>query len=277
MRRRGYVYGLIVLAIGFLAACSSSKQAPKETTVGKLPEAVYVEQCLSRPVTWETVTAKMSVEVNPGRGKSPVSVSGTLRMKRGEVIQLSIAPFLGIEVGRAEITPDGLLVLDRIHKRYVQVPFAELKEIAKADLDFHALQALFFNEVFLPGKGSLTADDVPAFRVQPADQEAWLEVRHPKRFTYRFLTAVDGGWLKETYLGLTGTPYGILWRYGDFRPLDNGRFPHAMTVTFEGGSQPAGASFGFSRLSTRSDWEVHTEIPAKYEPVDWRVLLEKLF
>ena len=277
MRKHCYCYGLVLLMMLALASCSTSKKVKSDAKVGDMPEAVYVENCIARPDSWVSITAKMSVEVNPGRGKSPVSVSGTLRMKRGEVIQLSIAPFLGIEVGRAEITPDGLLVLDRIHKRYVQVPFAELKEIAKADLDFHALQALFFNEVFLPGKAGLTADDVLAFQVQPVELGAWLEVRHPKRFTYRFLTAVDGGWLKETYLGLTGTPYGIQWRYDDFRPLDNGRFPHAMTVTFEGGSQPAGASFGFSRLSTRSDWEVHTEIPAKYEPVDWRVLLEKLF
>lgn len=48
-------------------------------------------------------------------------------MKRDEVIQLSIAPFLGIEVARAEISPDGVLVMDRMNKRYVQVPFDELK------------------------------------------------------------------------------------------------------------------------------------------------------
>lgn len=89
-------------------------------------------------------------------------------MKRDEVIQLSLtAPFIGIEVARAEISPDGILVMDRLNKRYVQVSFAELKGLAKADLDFHSLQALFLNEIFLPGKTTLSARDISAFTVHP--------------------------------------------------------------------------------------------------------------
>lgn len=44
--------------------------------------------------------------------------------------------------------------MDRMNKRYVQVPFDELKNLAKADLDFHTLQALFMNEIFFREKGA---------------------------------------------------------------------------------------------------------------------------
>ena len=52
----------------------------------------------------QTLTAKASVAIQTG-GKS-ISANGTLRMKRNDVIQLSIT-FLGMEVGRMEFFPPG--------------------------------------------------------------------------------------------------------------------------------------------------------------------------
>ena len=125
-------------------------------------------------------------------------VSGTLRIKKGEVIQMSIAPLLGIEVARAEISPNGILVIDRMNKRYVEVSFAEVKALAKADLDFHTLQALFLNELFLPGKDDLTARDASSFRVEPEAEGIWLNVKRAKRFGYHFLTEAPEALLKES-------------------------------------------------------------------------------
>jgi hypothetical protein len=77
-------------------------------------------------------------------GKKSTSVGGSLRIRRGEVIQLSLAPLLGIEIGRAEITPDGMLVVDRINKRYVRVSFEELKALSRVDLTYDILRAIAF-------------------------------------------------------------------------------------------------------------------------------------
>ena len=215
----------------------------------------------------------LAVDLN---GKGPTKVNGTLRMKRDEVIQLSIAPFLGIEVARAEISPDGVLVMDRMNKRYVQVPFDELKNLAKADLDFHTLQALFMNEIFLPGKKVLTVRDISSFAVRPENENALIEVKNGKHFAYRFRTNTNDGLLKESHIGLSGTRYGINWRYDMFRPLEQKQFPASMTVSFEGAKQPVTAVFELSRLSTNKDWESHTEVPQKYEKIELQDLLKQL-
>lgn len=139
----------------------------KSVSIGNLSETEYMTEVLNRAPAWDALTAKMSMAVDLN-GKGATKISGTIRMKRDEVIQLSLtAPFIGIEVARAEISPDGILVMDRLNKRYVQVSFAELKGLAKADLDFHSLQALFLNEIFLPGKTTLSARDISAFTVHP--------------------------------------------------------------------------------------------------------------
>ena len=64
------------------------------------------------------------------------------RLKRGESIQLLVAPLLGIEVARLEITW-WIVGVDRLNKRYVNVSFEELSRLANTDLSFNILQSLF--------------------------------------------------------------------------------------------------------------------------------------
>lgn len=275
MMKRIYFYLFSVLLVIMVSSCSSTRNMKKGVSIGNLSETEYMEELINRSPSWDALTAKMSLAVDLN-GKGPTRVNGSLRMKRDEVIQISITPFLGIEVARAEISPQGVLVMDRMNKRYVQVSFSELKNLAKADLDFHTLQALFLNELFLPGKKNLTARDVSAFVVRPESENAVIEVKNPKRFVYRFRTNTNDGLLKESHIGLSGTRYGLDWRYDKFRPLEKKQFPGYMLVSFEGGKKPVTAAFELSRLSTNSDWQTHTEVPGKYKKVELQDLLKQL-
>ncbi|MBQ8442962.1 MAG: DUF4292 domain-containing protein [Bacteroides sp.] len=258
-----------------MASCSSTKTLKKSHSIEGMTETEFVENVITNAGGWNALTAKMTLAVDL-EGKGATKVSGTLRIKKGEVIQMSIAPFLGIEVGRAEISPEGVWVIDRMNKRYVQVSFAEVKALAHADLDFHTLQALFLNELFLPGKGDLTVRDVSAFRVEPEVEGVKLDVKRAKRFSYQFLTQAPEALLKESRIGLEGTPYLLSWKYANFRSLGQKRFPAEMHLVFEGGKKPVKADFSLSRLSTDADWESHTEVSSKYERVELAEILKMI-
>lgn len=275
MKRRISIYLCSMLLILLAASCSSTKSVKKADFIDNLSETEYMEKVLANSAGWEAVTAKMSASLRLN-GKSTGKVSGTLRIKRGEVIQLSIAPFLGIEVGRAEISPDGMLVIDRVNKRYVKVSFDELKALANVDLDFHILEALFLNEVFLPGKEKLTVRDLSSFKLDVVQPEVLLDVKRSKAFQYRFRTEVPDGLLKESYIGLTGTAYALQWKYDNFQPLEQHQFPASMYVSFQGGKKPSDATFSLSRLSTNADWEAHTEVSKKYQKVELEEIIKML-
>lgn len=260
-----------------MASCSSTKLAKKAPLVGNLSEAEYVEQALSYHLSndWKALTAKMSLTLQLGE-KDATKVNGTLRIKKGEVIQLSVAPVLGIEVARAEISPEGVLVIDRLHKRYVRVSFEELQTLLKTDLNFHILQALFLNELFLPGKADLTVRDGSDFSAEVVSEGVMLDVKKAKRFSYQFLTQAPEALLKESRIGLQGTEYGLVWKYDKFRSLENKLFPSYMQLSLEGGKKASNATFALSRLSTNSDWEAHTTVSAKYEKVELEDLVKQL-
>ena len=275
MTRRIFQLLGVALMVVILASCSTTKSIKKSHSIEGMTETEFVENVIENAGGWNALTAKVSLSLN-WEGKGETKVSGTLRIKKGEVVQLSIAPLLGIEVARAEISPNGILVIDRMNKRYVEVSFAEVKALIKADLDFHTLQALFLNEIFLPGKGSLTARDASSFKVEPETEGVWLNVKRAKRFGYHFLTEAPEALLKESYIGLNGSPYGLRWKYDDFRALERKQFPVNMKLTFEGGRRPAKASLALSRLATNGDWEAHTEVSKKYERVELEEILKLL-
>lgn len=273
-RRLYHILGIAVLVL-LLASCSSTQSLKKSQSIEGMTETEYVESVISHAGGWDALTAKMALSID-WEGKGTTKVNGTLRIKKGEVIQLSIAPLLGIEVARAEISPDGVLVIDRMNKRYVEVSFAEVKALANADLDFHTLQALFLNELFLPGKDDLTSRDASSFRVEVGLDGVTLDVKKAKRFSYRFLTQAPEALLKESCIGLMNTPYRLKWEYAGFRPLDAKLFPSEMQVSFLGAKKPVKASFALSRLSTNADWDTHTEVSKRYEKVELEDILKLL-
>ena len=273
-RRIFHIFG-VVLMVMLLASCSATKSLKKSHSIEGMTEMEFVESVIENAGGWRALTAKMSLSLDL-EGKGVTKVSGTLRIKKGEVIQMSIAPLLGIEVARAEISPNGILVIDRMNKRYVEVSFAEVKALAKADLDFHTLQALFLNELFLPGKDDLTVRDASSFKVEPEAEGIWLNVKRAKRFGYHFLAEAPAALLKESYIGLNGSPYGLRWKYNDFRALERKQFPVDMKLAFEGGKKSVKAALALSRLSTNGDWEPHTEVSKKYEKVELEEILKIL-
>lgn len=266
---------IILLAL-FVVSCSTTKITKKADFIEGLSETEYWENVLSNcgGMGREALTARMSLALDLS-GKT-TKVNGTMRIKKGEVVQLSIAPLLGIEVVRAEISPDGVLVIDRMNKRYVRVSFSELQELTNAQLDFHTLQALFLNEIFLPGKKGLTSRDFSAFDVELMGKDVRLDVRKTKRFSYSFLMKGAEALLKESFVGLKDENYGLSWRYENFRSFEQRMFPNTMKLSLQGLKKPMNATFSLSRLTANSNWESYTKVSDKYEQVKLEDLIKRL-
>ena len=96
------------------------------------------------------LSSKLQLTV-PNKNGS-MTVSGSMKMKSGERIQLSVLmPVFRSEVMRMEVTPDEVLLIDRMNKRYVRATRDELKGILPENADFDRLEKLLF-KASLPGE-----------------------------------------------------------------------------------------------------------------------------
>ena len=128
----------------------------------------------------------------------------------------------------------------------------------------------------MPGKTQVDRDDASDFRLSLAEGRAILEAKGEHQLTYRFFTSTEQGWLEESRIGVSGTPYALQWKYGAFRKVEQRFFPEQMKLSIEGTGKPLALGMDFSRLSVGGDWKARTEIPAKYTRVSIEELLKIL-
>lgn len=89
------------------------------------------------------------------------TVNGTMKLKNGERMQISfLMPILRSEVARIEVTPDDILLVDRMGKRYVHTTRKELKDVLPKKVNFAHLEKLLYAAARPNGKKILTATEL---------------------------------------------------------------------------------------------------------------------
>ena len=141
MRKLAYLLLIAVILVG----CKSAKH------MVTVPETT--------PVAPSYLASKLELTI-PGKNGA-MTVGGTMKMKSSERVQISILmPILRTEVARIEITPDEVLMVDRMNKRYVRATKEELKDILPKNVQFSRLEKLL-TEASLPGgKTELTGKEL---------------------------------------------------------------------------------------------------------------------
>lgn len=161
-------YSLLALLLGvlLLSGCRSQRRAARqreslqsaiqETTTntgqliadgksqaGKEPQTPVRQ----RNTTVEALQAHLNMTLRSGN--KSINVGGTFRVKRNDVVQMNLVYtvlILPVNVGTLEITPDDILVVDRIGKRYCRVAYSEAEQFRKYGVDFNFLQDLFWGD-----------------------------------------------------------------------------------------------------------------------------------
>lgn len=155
----------ILICCIWLVSCGSRKHAVNSTTVAAEEQTVVVapSQGNNQPAEAkrqeeECITAKLRLELSAS-GRS-TTVGGALRMKRDDVIQLSVITFGILEVARIEATPDYFMVVDKMGRQYVKASYSEVPFLRNSDIDFKTLQTYFWDEQTSNHSGWVRSDFV---------------------------------------------------------------------------------------------------------------------
>ncbi len=80
-----------------------------------------------------------------------VNVSASCKFYKDSAMHISIQPFMGIEMFKAELNPDSIIVFDKMNRRYYVINYNYFTERFGVDIDFNSLQALISNQFFCVG------------------------------------------------------------------------------------------------------------------------------
>lgn len=279
---------LVVLAF---TACRSSKNLEKSklpsttttTEVSRVKAAqaaaalAYTQKVVSHKVNSQCISANAKVRIT-GMGGKDLSANGKLQMKRNQMVRISLR-MLGFEVGVMEFTPTDVLVIDRFNKQYVRAAYNEVGFLRQAGLDFYSLQALFWNELFLPGQHQLTASDLKRFTLEQTQQTTVLVPTGTPRLTYRFITDAHTETLRRLQvLGKKATDKGeFAFNYDQFQQLGGKQFPTQLQLAVSGTGKDVSLGISLSSLKTNADFDTTgTKLSNKYTRRSAAEVLSKL-
>lgn len=271
---------IILTACLALTACRTARHAERgsslpatERTPGTPPSgaraeaAAYAARVAKKRVAAPCVTASVKLALTGLRKE--LNVNAQLRMRRDDVVRLSLR-FLGMEVGLLECTPQDLLLVNRAHKQYMRLSYHEVPYLQQAGIDFYAIQALFWDELFAPGERQAERA-AKRFALEQAMGQCVLALTDAPLLTYRFTTdsrrlVVQRLDVKPRQEGADGS---LTWEYADFTQFAGRPFPTRMRLTAQVGQQPVSLQMELSGLKTDSDWNPRTTVSAKYRRVSW--------
>ena len=262
--------------IFFMGSCGTSKKTAEPSFDASMPVVpaehfALVQNNFSQE---KNLVSKVNFTLVVN-GKS-LSTNGTLKMRKDDVIQLSLVdPVLGMmELGRLEFTPTKVLLVDRMNKQYIDVPYSELDFLKKANVDFNSLQSLFWNEVFEPGNPSPKAS---SFKYRSTDNSLVSMNYTDKMLAYSFETERATGELrKSTIISTDRGNYQLEFDYSDFTDFEKGRFPKNLVLTFSDGIQQMSLSFNLGSIRNSSEWVTRTTVSSKYKKADVETIFKKL-
>lgn len=139
MKRYIHILPFLFFVI-LLASCKSSKNVVK--TDGLSP---YLSS---------------KVELTVPHGETVLTVNGTMKMKENEIIQMSfLMPLFRTEVARIEATPNYLLMVDRMNRRFVKATPNEIRDYLPAD-SYKRLEKMIRDAAKPGGKTTLTGQEL---------------------------------------------------------------------------------------------------------------------
>jgi len=222
----------------------------------------------------EFVSSKISLNIQSG--SKDITVPGVIRMKKDDVIRIHVQiPLLGSEVGRLEFTKDYVLIMDRLHKQYFKADYNQVDFLKRHGLTFCSLQALFWNELTVPGYTKLTDAALKKLNVNFGQASSTPITMSDGNMEYVWNADNLTGRIKDVAVAYGTKTAGntkLTVKYDDFKPLGMGQFPSKLgigmnTTAIKGKAKSLNLNISLNNPSANSDWETRTEISKKYKQV----------
>lgn len=294
------IFKLTALCIPLLlASCASkknlesSKDTIKQETLGASKENVqqsetvtnlsFVQQVSDNQVYAQNITG--SISFNLQAGDKNITLPGSLKMRKDEVIRIQLnIPLLGTEIGRLEFTPDYVLIVDRIHKQYIKEDYNKVSFLKKQGITFYSLQAIFWNQLLLPGTQKVSESDLKKFDADLTGTFLSVPVTYKDgNMTYQWKANRTSGRITEVNVSYASSQYGkstLNMKYSDFKSVGVKMFPATQNLTLSttatAKAQEAKVNIEMDEVKTDSKWDALTKVSTKYTKVNAEDILQKI-
>lgn len=266
MRLKNRVILAAIIATSLLTSCGTLRNIGQGTQQNEKIEALIQPQ---KSIT--DLTAKTAITIDYDQEK--YSLKGRLRMRRGEVVQLSITALGVVEVALVEFTPEAAYIFDRVNKKYTKLDYSS-GLLNSVGVNFSTIQALFWNRLFVPGKDAAKLKP-ENFRIANVKSQECIVPNWQGLLKCYFYTDEEYTQLKQTELVFNDNT--LVWHYDMFGNTESGTYPTVFDISIVTEEEDAAAArIALSNINfADKTWSAGTNLD-RYKHVDVQALLSIL-
>lgn len=263
---------LLIFSVLLFSSCKTTKkvvESPSAKVKLKGEEVIQVfDSVKAREFRFKYLSAKATVNYTDKSGVTQ-EFDVNLRIHYDSLIWISITPLLGIEVARAIVRHDSVIVLDRLHKTYIKRDYKFFEDWLKTNVDFEMMQAVIVGNYFQylekeklrslydeePYVIMSTLNKRQAKRAseekdpnKPIIQDFWIDGN------YRIAKSRITDEKRERWIEAT---------YKDFTEVNGSLFPNNFVVTIASNS-PTIIRVDYSKVVSEDTLQMPFSIPEKY-------------
>jgi hypothetical protein len=266
-RKNKWLLPLLLLTTFFvLDSCKTKEKVGSKVALVSRAKEERIEVLKSKSLLYNTFASSLSLNFKVDSKNKNTSLNAQLKIKKNEVIQLSIR-VIGIEAVKIIVTPEQILIIDRWNKKYLAESMKESHVGTLFDFDFYSLQALLTNHIFIAGKSDIESEDYDSFKLKEDEFTASLINTDSHDFHYDFLSDYTNR-ITQTKIYKNKEEFNLNWYYQNFEPISNRRlFPMKMNLEFKFPEEMLFLDLLFSSVEIDSSFDIDTTVPYKYQKI----------
>ncbi len=201
---------------------------------------------------WSTFSGRSDLSYSGG-GESH-DLNASIRMERDRRIWVSVTALLGIEVARALITPDTIVLINRLQNEVQAISFAEAGKLLPVATDFYTLQSLIIGDLLPSGLALTDVGEIgESFTLHALTDSMSHEAGFSKADTSLQLQVLTSG--KSSLRGI----------YYGYAMADRRRFSMSRELSMNDGGATHQINIKFSKATFDEPVDMSFSIPAKYK------------
>lgn len=150
MKQRIYLF--ILFAIALLSSCKTVEKGIEKDDSSLSTEKISLTTMNIQTANFSNISASINL------GGNNISSRASMRIICDSIIQISIQPIFGIEMGRLEFTPSGFLLLNKMKNIYFSGSYDLLLSHFNLAVGYRDLESMLLNRPFLLGENKVISE-----------------------------------------------------------------------------------------------------------------------
>ena len=259
-----------IFAVLVLVSCKTTHLISKREQTVTNPVVQVIERVQKTQPQFKTVNvSKMSIELQLNERK--VNVSATCKILKDSVLYLSIQPFMGIEMFRAEMTTDSIRIFDKMNRRYYVTDYSYFSNRFGVNVDFSSLQSLLTAQFFCFGRKEILTDSCKLVVLSDGQNKINFENNNMLQSTEISTLNL----INQTLLKAKNSNYQLQTTYSDYTQLNGVNFPQKILLQAGNQKTIATCDFSIQKVEFNTNIKFQPTNPERFSRGDIEQLLKK--